>query len=139
MRFLLPAAFAVASLLPTACGNNCVRERCAYPALLLMVHDQAAGDRLPEATVILNGTPVSNELTAAFCGDGSCTHAVTPPVAGRLTISLTYYQDAFVDYVPRHDGCGNIVRQAVDVGMVPTTSTAAPVVSAASQLGAGCN
>jgi hypothetical protein len=139
MRVPVVAALALGWSLASACNNNCVRERCAYPALLLTVHDEAAGDYLSEATVSQGGTPLSTELTAVFCADGSCTHAVTPPAAGRLTISLTNYQDAFVDYVPRHDSCGNMVRQAVDVGMVPTTSLTSPQVSPPRELGAGCN
>ena len=141
MRRLLPiAAFAVAPLLASGCNTCGVPERCAYPALLLLVHDQAAGDHLPEATVSQGGAPLSTELTAAFCADGSCTHALTPPAAGQLTISLMpYYKDAFVDYVARKDGCGNLVRQAVDVGMVVPTFPEPAAISDPNNLGAGCN
>jgi hypothetical protein len=140
MRILSIASLAVAASLAGGCNNNCVRERCAYPALLLLVHDQAAGDYLPEATVSQGGTPLSTELTAAFCADGSCTHAVTPPAAGQLTISLTpNYKDAFVDYVPRADACGNMVRQAITVGMIVPTSSEPPAVTEPNDLGAGCN
>lgn len=138
MRFLLLTA--VASLLPISCSNNCTRERCAYPALLLIVHDQVAGDYLPEATVSQGGIPLSNELTAIFCADGMCTHAVTPPTGGRLTISvMPYYQDAYVDYVQRNDSCGNLIKQSMVVGMVIPSSMTPPVVSAPTELGAGCN
>jgi hypothetical protein len=136
MRSLLVATVA-ATLLASGC-NNCVRERCAYPALILTVHDAFGGDFLPEATVSQQGVPLSTE-GSSYCADGSCTHAVTPPGAGPVTVSLPGYENASVDYIPRHDPCGNFIRQAVDVGMVQSALSLPPEVSPPRDLGAGCN
>ena len=130
---------AAALLLATACGNDCgPAERCAYPGLLLAVH-APSGAALPDATVSQNGVALSTDLTPIFCPDNKCTHAVTPAVSGRLTVSRPDYQDAFVDYVRRDDMCGRMIRQAVDVGMVETTLSQSPEVSAPQILGTTCN
>ncbi len=139
MRRLALTTLALPLLLATACGNDCgPAERCAYPGLLLAVH-APGGSALPDATVSQNGVALPTELTPIFCPDNKCTHAVTPPVSGRLTISLAYYQDAFVDYVRRDDMCGRMIRQAVDVGMVETTLSQSPEVSAPQLFGTTCN
>ena len=136
---IVAATLALAAALPAACTTDCVRERCTYPALLLTVHDAVAGDFLPEATLTQAGTPLSTELTAAFCSVGRCTHAVTPAVDGPVTVSLTSYKNATVAYTARHDDCANLVRQAIDVALVSTSSPAPAAVSDVVDLGAGCN
>ena len=141
MRLPLIAALALclSALLPSAC-TDCVRERCAYPALFLTVHAAFGGDYLSDATLTQAGTPLSNELSAAACSDGSCTHAVTPPASGPVTVSFAgYYKDASVPYVSRADACGNVIRQAVTVAMVPVNQSASPTVSPPTDRGAGCN
>ena len=113
---------------PTLRCTDCVRERCAYPALLLTVHD-AFRRRLPlrRDADPSRHAPLGRGSSAAACSDGSCGHAVTPPASGPVTVSMAgYSKAATVPYVSRADACGNVIRQAVDVRWCPRTSRRRP-------------
>ena len=138
MRLSLAIAFAIPALL-AACDTCSPPRRCFYAPLLLLVHDVETGAPLPEATVAQAGVPLQDDLPAASCAGGQCTHAVSP-VTGRVTISLAGYQDAFIDFVERSDACGAPTRQFADVGMrALSDSSAAPVVTGPAGRGSGCN
>jgi hypothetical protein len=136
MRLLLAFALAVPGLVSTACGDSCVRERCAYPALLLTVRDAATGTLLPDAIVSQGGIGVSAFPSA--CDSGQCTHAITPSTAGLVMIVLDGYKQASVNFVPAADACGNVVRQAVDVDLEVASASDPSTVSVTRALGAGC-
>ena len=139
MRVALAFALTLA-FLPTApaCNDCPAGGSCTYATLFLLVHDQAAGDRLPEAIVSQAGSPLSGQLTAVSCADNQCTHAVSPG-PGRVTISLDGYQDAVIDYAQPRDACGYAARQFFDVGLRTTTATTPSVVTGPQDRGSGCN
>ena len=139
MRLFAAATVAALALLtPPACDTCGPPLRCTYATLLLLVHDGTTGELLPGATVSQSGSPVGIDLTQVTCAGGQCTHAVSPGT-GAVTISLSGYQDAVIDFVERGDSCGSAVRQFADVGLQPDTSSTASVVSALADRGSGCN
>jgi hypothetical protein len=136
---VLAAALALPALLATPACDNCgAPERCTFATLLLFVHDAGTGDPLPEAMVTQSGAPIGTDLTFVTCAAGQCTHAVSPG-AGQVTISLQGYRDAVIDFVPHHDACGDATRQAVDVGMRPTTDAMSPLLTGPTYGASGCN
>jgi len=139
MRHLAAAFIFLAVLTPPACDTCGPPERCAYPTLLLLVHDVETGDPLPDATITQDLKPLSTELTSVSCAAGQCTHGVSP-VAGRVMVSLPGYQDAFVDFVPHSNTCGAPIRQFADVGMRALSyPDETPVITGPADRGAGCN
>jgi hypothetical protein len=138
MRPSLAIALAIPALL-AACDTCGPPERCFYATLLLQVHDVETGAPLPEATIAQAGVALQDDLPAAACAGGQCTHAVSP-ATGRVTISLAGYQDAFVDFVERSDTCGAPTRQFADVGMRALSDPGAgALVTGPADRGSGCN
>ena len=121
----------LAGLVP-AC-SDCVREKCAYPTILLAVTDAVTS--LP-----ITGARAEGSGPASSCQPGmGCTLAVVAGGTGTLVVSADGYKSATVPFDIGTDDCGNPVRQSRQIRLQPTSVTAASEAGPITPGNAGCD